>query len=294
MLRAAEGAIILARAERISGMTWKYFLIVAAAGTCGYAQTDWIAEGTRALDSGNPQTAAADFGRALDVRLRTSPPQELVHLRVTLATAYLEEGENREAESTLQAAGQGTEPTGQAEILNAWSVLHVRRGQLGQAEEELREALAIAPPSHALAAAVAHNLAAVEMRTGRYGEALLHEQQAIAILRTAAGLHEANLIRARASLASLEFVMGQPHEAEASMSQAISSAEEHFGPAHPLLADLLDSDALILDKLKQKKQARTERARARAIRGPNAPASARRQVWNIHEANGSGAYLTSK
>lgn len=56
------------------------------------------------------------------------------------------------------------------------------------------------------------------------------------------------------------------------MEQALASAEKTYGPKHPMLADLLESEAVILDKLKLKKEAKLARKRARKIRGGPAPA----------------------
>jgi hypothetical protein len=60
-----------------------------------------------------------------------------------------------------------------------------------------------------------------------------------------------------------------------------------------MLADLLDSDAMILDALKLKKEAQRERARARQIRGAVRSGDGR-VTWNVREAAGSSVYLTGK
>ena len=78
------------------------------------------------------------------------------------------------------------------------------------------------------------------------------------------------------------------------MERALESAEKTYGPQSPALADLLDNYAIILDRLKDKKQARSERMRARQIRGAVPQQTDDRLAWNIHENPDSPVYLRSK
>jgi tetratricopeptide (TPR) repeat protein len=267
-------------------------------------QTDWIAAGNRALDNGSPEEAAADFAHALEteVHARVSA-NDLLHLRVTLATAYLEAGAYRETEAVLQEAQktafQLTDGRSRAELLNAWSALHLKLGRLPAAEAELLEARLIAmqiPGPGDILPTVLHNLAAIEMRTGRYTEALSHEREAMRLWEKALSPDHPTLIRGWASLASLQFVIGQPQEAKLSLEKALASVEETYGPTHPLMVDLLESDAIVLDKLKLKREARRARERAQTIRRKQAPAGADRLTRNVREAltPESGVYLRSK
>jgi len=224
-----------------------------------------------------------------------------LHLRVMLATALLEAGQDRQAEAALQKAGESSALVAgglaRAELLNVWSALHLKRGQLSAAEEELRHAwqtAAQSPEAGDLRPTVLHNLAAVEMRTGRYTEALGRESEAIRVWEHTLSPDHPNLIRAYASLASLEYMMGRPRQAEPAMERALASAARTYGPTHPLLADLLESHALILDRLKMKKQAQRERTHAREIRGGLANASDDLATWDIHEAVDSQVHLQTK
>ncbi len=243
-------------------------------------ETDWIGSGNRAWDKGSPEEAAVDYARALDLRTRAgAPAKELLRLSITLATAHLEAGEYREAEEVLQDAQKSAWELGdsvaRAELLNAWSALHMKLGQLSAAEAELQEArrmaVKLAKPGDVLPT-VLHNLAAVEMRTGRCAEALSHERDALQIFGKTLDPDHPTMIRGWASLASLQYVMGHAREARSSMERALASAERAYGPTHPMLADLLESEAIILDKLKLKKEAKVMRKRARKIRGGPAPA----------------------
>ena len=72
-------------------------LVVFAASLLFAQQTNWIAAGNHALDKGKPEEAAADFAQALDANVRAGASSEnLLHLRVTLATAYMEAGAYRD------------------------------------------------------------------------------------------------------------------------------------------------------------------------------------------------------
>jgi tetratricopeptide (TPR) repeat protein len=262
----------------MNGMIWTIALVVITSGLCG-PQMKWVALGSRALDAGNPRQAAAAFARALDARLRTeAPATELQHLRV-------------------KSAAQLADGFARAELLNAWSALHLKQGRLSAAEQELKDTwqiVALSPASEDFRATVLHNLAAVEMRTGRYSEALGGETEAIRLWQRTRGPDHPNLIRAYASLASLEYMMGQPHDARTAMERALASAARTYGPGHPLLADLLESDALILDRLKMKKQAQRERAQAREIRRGGAVAGDHSLTWDIREAADNQVHLRTK
>jgi tetratricopeptide (TPR) repeat protein len=278
-------------------------LIVFA--SCLLAQPpDWIASGNGALDNGSPEEAAADFAHALDAEVRAGASvNDLLHLRVTLATAYMEAGAYRETEAVLQEAQktafQLTDVLSRAELLNAWSALHLKLGRMPAAEAELQEArrivMQVAEPGDLLPT-VLHNLAAIEMRTGRYDEALSQEHTAMRLWEKALCPNHPTLIRGWASLASLEYVMGQPQEAKMSLERALESAEKTYGPTHPLVADLLESDAIVLDELKLKREARRARERAQVIRRTETAAGADRLTWSVREALAPGGrvYLRSK
>jgi tetratricopeptide (TPR) repeat protein len=131
------------------------------------------------------------------------------------------------------------------------------------------------------------------MRTGRYAEALDREREAIRVWEHTLSPDHPDLIRAYASLSSLEYMMGQPHEARLAMERALASAARTYGPMDPLMADLLESDALILDALRMKKQAQLERNRARKIRG-FAHTGDDSPTWNIRESPDTQVHLRTK
>ena len=267
--------------------------LIFFAGSLLAQQTDWTAAGNRALDNGSPEEAAADFAQALAEQVRAGASmKDLLHLRVTLATAYLEAGEYRKMQTVLEQAQEGTRQVtdgrSRAELLNAWSALHMKLGQLPAAEAELQEAQRIVmkmTDAGDLLPTVLHNLAGVEMRTGRYADALGNEREAMRRFETLLAPDHPTLIRGWASLASLEYMMGQPQKARTSIERAIASAEKTYGSTHPLVADLLESAAIVFDKLKLAKEAKRARGRARKIRGT---AGSRREdplIWSLREAS---------
>jgi tetratricopeptide (TPR) repeat protein len=286
-------------------MTTKFTLALIASSLFAQ-QTDWIAHGNRALDQGRPEDAATDFAKALSAfSLAGASGNELVHLRITMATAYLEARDYHASEAALQeaqkAAGNQGDSMPRAELLNAWSALHLRMGRLPEAEADLREASRIVKALQLtgdLPPTVLHNLAAVEMRTGRYREALADEQEAMRQLEKTLAADHPTLIRGWASLAALKYMMGEPGEARVAMERAVRSAEITYGPAHPLLADLLMSDAVVLDKLKLKSEARQARDRAQRIIGSQARATHPTEdpaTWNVQQGLAEGSvYLRSK
>ena len=216
--------------------------------------------------------------------------QDLVHLRVSLTTAYLEAGDYRAAQDVLlkaQKSATQKDDLSRAELLNAWSALHLKLGQLPTAEAELLEARRLVmkiQDAGELLPTIGHNLAAIEMRIGRYSEALEDEREAIRVFEKILAPDHPTLIRSWASLASLQYMMGEPQEARISMEKALASAEKTLGSMHPLVADLLESYAIVLDKLKLKTDARHARDRARGIPHETATSTVEHpQVWSILE-----------
>ena len=97
-------------------------------------------------------------------------------------------------------------------------------------------------------------------------------------------------------MGSLQYVMGHPEEANMSLKRALASAEITYGPSHPLVADLLESHAVVLDKLKLKREAGRARDRAQAIRRTQTPPSMDRYTRDVREALApeNGVFLRTK
>ncbi len=253
---------------------------------------DWVNAGNRALYAGRPAEAATNYRRALESQVQAGAPRTvLLHLRVNLATAYLEAGDTRAAESVLpqvdEADGLKDEGATRAEVLNTRAAVHTLQGKWRDAEHELREAREIMLHEHQLGdilPTVLHNLASIELRTGNYAEARSLELEALSLWGKFLDPDHPHMIRAWSALGAVEYLVHRPQEAHQSMQRAIASARKTYGPEHPIIADLLQSDAVILDRLKLKKEAKLERTQERAIRCglPSSRPSA--ETWNIREA----------
>jgi tetratricopeptide (TPR) repeat protein len=283
-------------------MIAKLTLVLFAGGLLAQ-QTNWFQEGNRALDQGKPEEAAADYVQELKtLTLGGAPGRDLVRVRVSLVAAYIETGAYRDMEAVLQEAQKSapelTDALTRAQLLNAWSALHQHRGQLSAAEAELHEALRIAtdlPNAADLPGTALHNLATVEARTGRYPAALAHEIEAVRRLESTLPPDHPTLIRVWGTLAAIQYMTNDAAEAKVSIEHAIRAAEDAYGPRYPLLADLLTSEAVVLDRLKLHRDARRARAQAAAISKSEARAADRRLTWDIREPWAPGhAYLSSK
>lgn len=281
------------------------FLAVLATLSCLLAQPpNWSAAGDRALYDGRPAEAAEDYRQALDVKVRAGVPEDaLQHLRVNLATAYMEAGDIHAAEGLLRQAheaGTGIEAVrSRAELLNTWSAVHTFQGKWNDAERELGEARRImlnVPQTGDLLPSVLHNLAAIEIRTGAYAEALNNEKDALSLWGKVLNADHPHFVKGWAGLGAVQFLLGRPREAHQSMERAITSARKTYGPEHSMVASLLESDALILDKLKRRQQAKLAWREARRIRGSHPAAELGRTTWNIREglAPDSSVYLSAK
>ena len=268
---------------------------------------NWIAAGDRALYDGRPAEAAQDYRRALDEYRRAGPPSKpgagVLKLHVTLATAYLEAGDIHAAEGALLQADEAGAKTAdgqpRAELLNAWAALHLLQGKWNQTERELVEARGImlsVPQTGDLLPAVLHNLAALQSRTGAYGEALKNESDAMSLWGKILNPDHPHMIKGWSALGVLAYLLGHSQDAHRSFERAIASARKTYGPRHPLVADLLESDALALDRLKLKKDAKLARSEARQIRGGQPAAARERMTWNVREALApdSAVYVRSK
>ncbi len=218
---------------------------------------------------------------------------ETAHRQIMLATAYLERHDYREAETLLRTTVlQPLDRVGRGELLNAWSALHMALGRFSDAEADLRPALPIVrelPNPGDLLPTILHNLAAAEMRTGDYAQALSHEQDSLRLLEQETSPDQPILIHVWASLASVQFLNRQAREANASMRQALALTRNTYGPQDALVADLLESHAVILDQLKLKKEARLDRERARKIRNSTGTAPSGQPYFSSTRTENEGA-----
>jgi tetratricopeptide (TPR) repeat protein len=180
-------------------------------------------------------------------------------LLTSLAEVEFERQDYGQAKRWLQQAAATIEglPAGAPErvrLLNAWGTLHLVQGDLTAAEQELSRAVelgeAVAPPEDR--AAALHNLAAVEMHRNRLAKAAAHEEQALALWRERFGDRHYYVMKAWISLSSLEGLRGDWPAARHSLERALAISESD---------EALSNYAIVLDKLKQHKEARAIRQR---------------------------------
>jgi tetratricopeptide (TPR) repeat protein len=249
---------------------------------------DPISDGKRALECGRPLDAIRSFRLALAARSSSDSSGSLHPVLIALATAYLDAGDLHEAERTLVEANRTApgDAVSKAELENDWGSLLLKQGRLSESDDRFTHALDLLRGNKAgndLAPAVLNNLAATEVRLGRYGEALGHEKEALARWAAFESPDHPDLIKGNASLATIEFMVGRTEEARHSMDLAIASARRTYGPKSELVGDLLESQAVILKKLGLKKDAKSVQAEARKIRSGQSKAPAP-LTWNAQEA----------
>ena len=122
-----------------------------------------------------------------------------------------------------------------------------------------------------------------------------HEIEAVRRLENALPPDHPTLIRVWGTLAALSYMTNNPAAAKVSIERAVRAAENCCGPRYPLLADLLTSEAVVLDRMKLHRDARRARAQAAAISKSKARSVDRRLTWDIREPWAPGhAYLSSK
>jgi tetratricopeptide (TPR) repeat protein len=148
------------------------------------------------------------------------------------------------------------------QFLNATAALHLVEGRLSLAEKDLLTVVSTAgqiSDQRALAAAL-HNLASVEMQTGRLNVALEHQLKALAIERDLFGERHESVMRAWISLSTIQGLRGEWRMAEQSLLQALAIAET---------SEALANYAVVLDHLKRRKEAKAIRSRVPPITPSN-------------------------
>lgn len=237
------------------------------------AAEDWLREarerGTVLETERQWEQAAAVYRSALTRLGPSGLRQDRFWLLTSLAEVSFERQEYGQARGWLQEAedtlrGLGRDTPERVRLLNDWGTLHLVEGNLTEAERDLAGALAISKSgaSPADLAAALHNLAAVEMQTGRLGEATAHEAKALAIWRQQFGDRHHYVMKAWISLSSIQGLCGDWPAAESSLRQALSIAET---------PEALANYAAVLEKLKRGREAREIRRRLRLQALPPLP-----------------------
>ena len=147
--------------------------------------------------------------------------------------------------------------------------VYLRQRKHKQAETAYRQAAAIlqrqGEPGEVALARVELELAHICRETGRKEEALLHLTGAVTILdrHVRTGPERVDIL---VNLAAAHWTLGRVSEAKPLTERALAAAEQHLGPNHPLVADILFFQAQLLRKSDQKDAARASERRSKAIR----------------------------
>lgn len=242
----------------------------------------------------------SEMARGADLQPTPSSIDRL-HRHITLATTYMEAGEYRNAERELHEAeklqNDAHNEVSRAQVLNGWGGVYLLQRRLVEAEVSLRHALQILIYDSGDAdtlAAVLENLAGVEIRTGKYAEALDHQQEALHLWHGILRPDDPTLMRAYGMLSTAEYLNGHPDRALASIDRAIRVGRTAYGPTHIFVAALLESEAMIFDRLRRKKDAKIARREARAIRAGDVSAAVGSYVMSVRERRQENIDLVTK
>jgi tetratricopeptide (TPR) repeat protein len=235
----------------------------------------WNDVATQLQEKGRFREAREAYQRAIEAT-ENSPvlPATRLRLQLNLASLYLEERAYTDADQLIRAAesqaqGISRDNPELARLFNVAGTLRLIEGKLSSAEQKYREALAIldqARPEHTneLASALL-NIASVQMRQGNYLEARGSFDRGIALLEASAETPKSQLIRALASRSTLEYLAKNWKDAERAAARALAMAETQYGSESPVVGEVLQNYALILDRLRRGKEARSYRRRARSL-----------------------------
>ena len=158
-----------------------------------------------------------------------SPSRQLARLRLALATAYYQQGQDEVAMDALKQA-LASDPD-LVPALNLRGLVHLRLGQWSQAQSSLQRALELAPQD----ADVAHNLA---WTLCQHPQAQVpHEEVAALFQRALAQPDYAHAARSWAALGLCQQRVQRLPQAQASLTQAWLLAPDHLSFAL-LLAQL--------------------------------------------------------
>jgi tetratricopeptide (TPR) repeat protein len=191
-----------------------------------------------------------------------------------LAALYRDQGDSARAEEfgrralRLVSGRASADPAARAQVLGALGGILFRRGELEEAEADLRQSIRIAetlPAPGGILPADWNNLAGLYAGTGRYDEALSLYQTAYELCVKVNGSDDPNLFFILAGTAAVQARLGQYKEAVLSIQSAIQHADAG-GPGSTLpVRDALLAEAEWLHKLKRERQAKQVRARAAQV-----------------------------
>jgi tetratricopeptide (TPR) repeat protein len=240
-------------------MRWLIWTVLASAAAAG------VRERGAELEAAHLWEEAVHLYRSALDDLPAGDTDTRLWLLTSLAEVEFNRQEYGAAERWLHQAGQLPLPGNSPEsirLMTARGTLYLVRGNLTAAERELARALELTASTGLPEdrAARLHNLAAVEMHTGRLDVADAHEREALQIWRDLLGDSHEYVLKAWISLSSLQGLRGDWPAAEESLRRALAIRESD---------EALANYAVVLEKLKRRNEAKAVRAR---LHGPMIPA----------------------
>jgi tetratricopeptide (TPR) repeat protein len=230
---------------------------------CNAASATWLA---KVLENGRRLEAKREWDRAeaaykaalIECELRDCH-HERFWLQTSLAEMAFNQSDYVRSERWLKAAEDylrkrpANDPD-RIRLLSAKAALHLVEGRLTAAERDLSAAAAIARRNEAsfFLAGILHNLASVEMQTGRLDEAHDHQQQALSLFTSEFGERHEYVMRAWISLSTIQALRTDWRAAEQSLRHALAIRET---------PEALGNYAVVLEHLKRGRQAREIRKR---------------------------------
>jgi tetratricopeptide (TPR) repeat protein len=229
---------------------------------CWSGRADWLQDvrtrGTRLETEQKWQDAANLYRSALD-RADAESVRDRGWLLMSLAEIAFEQQDYRDARRWLREAERTVErlphdAPERGRMLNNRASLLLVEGKLTAAEELLLRTVAFLDAGGAPLdrAAALHNLASVEMQTGRVRQAEDHAREALAIRRRELGGQHRYVLKGWISLSTVQALSGDWRSAESSLPQALAIAET---------PEALANYAVVLDKLKRRTEAAEVRSR---------------------------------
>lgn len=217
---------------------------------------------------GRPHEAERSYHRAIAFyETRPEFSAALATSVENLAALQLTTGHVSQAESLYRrsyAIRLAVLPAGDAAIagsLQGLARVEQERHHATEAERYYRQALAIHE-----SAAVLHNFATLLTETGRFQEARIQYERALAMYRIQSPGHPAEAIVLR-YLAELDAHDGNAEKAEAEFRQAVAICESALPPDHPQTGVIVQAYGVFLTHAKRKKEAASVVARANRILG---------------------------
>jgi len=236
---------------------------------------DWFEDARKAGAVCESENRWADAATVYEGALRRLGSGAPAHERFWLLTSLAEVSFERQDYPAARGWLRQAIPQDDAErirLLNAQGTLELVEGNLTAAERNLKRAadLSASAGNPLDAAAALHNLAAVEMHTGRLRDAESHERQALNLWRRELGDRHHYVLKAWISLSSVQGLSGDWHAAEASLQEALTIA-----PTPEALANY----AVVLDKLHRTKEAGKVRSQI------SLPAIPLQSLIDVHSTN---------